>query len=607
MKILILSILALPLFFSLLLFVVPQKWEKVHFWILTAFTLIYGFVHLILLIFLALFGIPKIEWDIYHPIVYEDYEMKYSLFIDGYALAYQLLIGALAVITFHFSKRYMIGEKGRKRFFITLMVFLFGISTVALSNTISVLYAGWEIVGIASYLLIGFYSHRKNSGKNALTSYAIYRLCDVGLFLGAWVAHEFGQDLTFFALESKSVKYQEIIEKNPFVFSLIGLLTLFAAMGKSAQYPFSFWLPRAMEGPTPSSAIFYGALSVHAGVFLLIRTFPIWEKLYVVRFSIGLVGFISLTLASLSAKAQSNIKGQIGYATVAQVGVMFVELALGLREVALWHALGNATLRAYQLLASPSVLVIFLRLQNEMLYRPEGVTNFLLKFVNQKVKSIITSIALGEGFASYLLDKLQNILVLLSKFSKKILSYEFVIFLLAFLLSAVILEDTLKGILGKPFFAIFLGIISLKLALWTFWEKQNPKFVINNITLSSLFMGISTLLYSESDYWKTWLFFSGLAIGFLLCRIALTLLKVNESFVPYPNFGEKYPKIMLLFFLGILNLIGFPFLPTFFGEDLLLHYAAKKFLLETFFIAGIFTLNGFILMRLFTEMNFGKN
>lgn len=131
---------------------------------------------------------------------------------------------------------------------------------------------------------------------------------------------------------------------------------LLPVLGKSAQFPFMYWLPKAMEGPTPSSAIFYGSLSVHAGVFLLIRTYSIWQNTAYFWILVCVIGAITTIFASMFGRVQSNIKGQIGYASIAQVGVMLVELSLGFPKVALAHLVFNAVLRSFQLLVSPSII-----------------------------------------------------------------------------------------------------------------------------------------------------------------------------------------------------------------------------------------------------------
>ena len=136
----------------------------------------------------------------------------------------------------------------------------------------------------------------------------------------------------------------------------IPFLFLLAALVKSAQFPFSSMLPRAMEGPATSSAIFYGSLSVHMGVFLLLRTFPLWDNLLVFKVVVIIFGMITSLFATLIARVQSSVKTQIAYSSIAQIGIIFIEVALGFHTLAIFHFAGNAFLRTYQLLVSPAVL-----------------------------------------------------------------------------------------------------------------------------------------------------------------------------------------------------------------------------------------------------------
>src|SRR5690606_35206647 len=161
-------------------------------------------------------------------------------------------------------------------------------------------------------LLIAFYWERQSAVRNALKTYSVYRVADIGMLLAACLAGSGGHHA-------------------------IGLLLLLAAMGKSAQFPFSFWIPRAMEGPTPSSALFYGGLSVHAGAYLLLRTAQHWDASIIAHVAVGGVGLVTAVTSSMFSRVQPTIKGQIGYASVTQVGIIFVEIALGLHTLALVH------------------------------------------------------------------------------------------------------------------------------------------------------------------------------------------------------------------------------------------------------------------------------
>jgi len=153
----------------------------------------------------------------------------------------------------------------------------------------------------------------------------------------------------------------EHLESHTFIGFFIAFCLACAAAVKSAQIPFSSWLPRAMEGPTPSSAIFYGSLSVHLGIFLMLRTYPFWENQIIVRVAIGIMGLTTSVIASMIGKVQSNVKSQIAYSSISQIGLIFIEIALGLDNLALLHFTGNALLRTYQLLVSPSVVSYLIR------------------------------------------------------------------------------------------------------------------------------------------------------------------------------------------------------------------------------------------------------
>ncbi|WP_255210599.1 proton-conducting transporter membrane subunit [Methylogaea oryzae] len=242
-----------------------------------------------------------------------------------------------------YCRYYLHREAGYKRFFLTIFAFVLGLNMVVLSGSLDVLFAGWEIVGIASFLLIAFYRHRVQPIRNALRAYSIYRFCDIGLLLGAWFSHQILHGGNHFAELAQLFGNDTVLPANLTALFVLSWFITIAACGKSAQFPFCFWLPRAMEGPTPSSAIFYGALSVHLGVFLLLRTLPIWGFMFITRLMVFVIGLLTVIVAALSEKAQSSIKGQIAYASIGQVGFMFMELALGLESLVLLHFLGNAS------------------------------------------------------------------------------------------------------------------------------------------------------------------------------------------------------------------------------------------------------------------------
>ena len=289
----------------------------------------------------------------------------YEFFIDFYfdqISAVYLFIGALltSMIT-TYSRYYLHREKGYKRFFNTVLFFFFGYNLAILSGNFETLFIGWEIIGISSFLLIAFYRERYLPVKNAFKVFSIYRIGDVGLLLAMWASHHlFHENITFMKLNNYEL-VNEHLQNHSIIGIFIALCLACAAAAKSAQIPFSSWLPRAMEGPTPSSAIFYGSLSVHLGVFLMLRTFPFWEHQITMRIAIGLMGLTTSLAASVMARVQSSVKSQVAYSSISQIGIIFIEIALDFETLALIHFAGNAFLRTYQLLVSPSVVRYLIR------------------------------------------------------------------------------------------------------------------------------------------------------------------------------------------------------------------------------------------------------
>ncbi len=348
--------LLLPLFgFLISLFVLPGK----ELWISNiAYTTVGA--NFLLGISFVVFWIysGSLALNIHDISVYSNPE--YDFFIDFYfdkISAVYFLVGTfLTFLVTVYSRYYMHRDAGYKRFFNTILFFYLGYNITVLSGNFETLFIGWEILGISSFLLIAFYRERYLPVRNAIKVFTIYRIGDVGIMLAMWMMHHlWDENITF----SKLANYELVSEhlaSHSWIGVFISVMILVAAAAKSAQLPFTAWLPRAMEGPTPSSAIFYGSLSVHIGVFLLLRTFPFWEHQGSVRVLIGVLGLSTTLIASSIAKVQASIKGQVAYASAAQIGVIFIEVALGLETLALIHFAGNAFLRTYQLLISPSVI-----------------------------------------------------------------------------------------------------------------------------------------------------------------------------------------------------------------------------------------------------------
>lgn len=245
-----------------------------------------------------------------------------------------------------FSAPYLHQDEGYHRFYLLLLVFAVGIALIAVGAGLDLVFAGWEIVGLSSALLIAFFWRRQAPVENGLHAYAVYRITDIGLLLGIVALHHYTGGADLDALHELTLPSALVV----------GFLLIFGAMGKGAIVPFTPWLPRAMEGPTPSSAIFYGALSIHASPFLLLRISPVIERSLALQATIVALGAVTAVHASMVGRVQTDVKSSLGYASVAQVGLMWVWIGLGLHGLAAVHLTGHAILRTWQLLRAPSLL-----------------------------------------------------------------------------------------------------------------------------------------------------------------------------------------------------------------------------------------------------------
>jgi NAD(P)H-quinone oxidoreductase subunit 5 len=178
----------------------------------------------------------------------------------------------------------------------------------------------------------------------------------------------------------------------------VGLLLLLAAAGKSALVPFSGWLPRAMEGPTPSSAVFYGALSVHLGAYLLMRVSPLLELSVGLRIAVICLGLISALYAAITARVQTDVKSALAFASLTQVGIIVVEIGLGLHYIALVHMIGHACLRTLQLLRAPTLLRDYNALENAIGAHLPHRSNHWEELLPPRTRTWVYALATERGY-----------------------------------------------------------------------------------------------------------------------------------------------------------------------------------------------------------------
>ena len=294
----------------------------------------------------------------------EGFHFTLKFVFDRLSVPFVILTFLLCGIVEAFTSRYLHRAQGYHRFYVCYSLFTLGMIVSSLAGTIEVLFLGWELVGLSSALLVAFFHERAAPVRNGLRVWSIYRGADAAFLIAAVALHHLTGEGDFSGLMGTGSWPDGQASLTSFQALVVGLLLLVAAAGKSALVPFSGWLPRAMEGPTPSSAIFYGALSVHLGAFLLLRISPLLELSILLSAAVVLVGLVTALLASMTARVQTDIKSALAYASLTQVGIIVAEIGFGLRYIALVHIIGHACLRTLQLLRAPTLLHDYHVLEN---------------------------------------------------------------------------------------------------------------------------------------------------------------------------------------------------------------------------------------------------
>ena len=536
--------------------------------------------------------------DYKHLVLYKS--EKFEFFINFYfdiTTAVFAMVGALVSISVTiFSKYYMHRDEGFKRFFNTLLFFYLGYNFVIFSGNFETLFIGWEILGITSFLLISFYRDRYLPVKNGLKVISLYRLGDVCLIVAMWMAHHiFHKNITFHELQTAGFLNQ-LLTEHPLYIQTMSLLIVVAVSIKSAQLPFSSWLARAMEGPTVSSAIFYGSLSVHLGIFLLIRTSPLWENNLLIKILLISIGTFTSIISSGIASVQSSVKTQIAYSSITQIGIMFIEVALGFHLLALLHFAGNAFLRTYQLLVSPSVLGYLI---HDMVFSYIPTQHANDNSLIAKIKNTIFILNIKEWNIDIFLYKYlwQPFKWIGNRFSFLDKTWSLAIVIIFFLtgfinlISNGFLPDSIVLVLD-----VFYAVLAFIFIVKAFTERNNAIRAWLYIVTSQLLISLAISMNESIDFIHILMYLSGIlgaaAVG-LYCLLKIKSIDNDISLNQFHGYAQERKGIAALFLLCCLALLGFPFSPTFIGIDLLFTYIHTH---ETILIVSIAL--GFILIEI---------
>lgn len=600
----------LPMFGLLLAVLVPPKKER----ILSGLSMAVFGLHV-----LGVSGFIAFWWmnqspvlDEKHFTIYESPEFEFFInyYFDKTTAVFAFVGVVLTFLVAFFSRFYLHREAGFKRFFVTLLLFSTGYNLVVFSGNMETLFIGWEILGISSFLLIAFYRDRYLPVKNALKVLSFYRLGDICLILAMWMSHHlWHKNITFAAWDHWEIvaeKYQTEYLETMFI---AGMIVLAAAI-KSAQLPFSTWLPRAMEGPTTSSAIFYGSLTVHIGAFLLLRTAPFWAHEDLTKGVIVAIGLCTSLVATGIARVQSSVKTQIAYSSIAQIGLIFIEIGLGWHILALVHFAGNAFLRTYQLLVSPSVLSYRV---HDMFFQFTPRTEVSGSPFWQRIRQAYYVLNIKEWNLDFLLTRyLWQPFKWLGRqmgfVSTQVGIGVWMLVLLAGIVSVFMKENIHPQVYEN--LPLLFAAAALLLILNAFTERGDARSALLLVIFSQFFKAIAILLNKEIEWHQVLYYLGGSVlcamVGFV-CLNKIKKLEGNIDLDQYHGHSYEHPRIALVFLLCGLGLAGFPITTTFIGVDLMFTHISAHELELVLLMAINFLFLELTILRMYARIFMGQH
>ncbi len=283
-----------------------------------------------------------------------DFTPAFSFYLDGLAVVMILVITGVGLLIHLYSTGYMTGDPSFARFFAYMNLFVASMLVLVLADNLVLLYLGWEGVGLCSYLLIGFWYQKPANGYAARKAFVVTRVGDTSMAIGLFVLFT----------QLGTLNIQEVLTLAPQQWSVssgvavaAAALLLGGAVGKSAQLPLQTWLPDAMAGPTPISALIHAATMVTAGVYLIARTHILFELAPQVQMLVAVLGLLTLLMAGFTALTQRDIKRILAYSTMSQIGYMFLALGVGAWSAATFHLMTHAFFKALLFLAAGTVIL----------------------------------------------------------------------------------------------------------------------------------------------------------------------------------------------------------------------------------------------------------
>jgi NADH-quinone oxidoreductase subunit L len=286
------------------------------------------------------------------------FHVDVGFFVDNLTACLLIVVLTIGLLVHIYSIGYMSHDPGYWRFFAYLNLFMVSMLLLVLADSFLVVFVAWELVGLSSYLLIGFWKHKRTAALAAKKAFIVNRVGDVGFALGIMAIF-----VDTLSLGSGTLNIQDAIARLtteganlPIPIWVVALLIFAGAMGKSAQFPLHVWLPDAMEGPTPVSALIHAATMVNAGVYLVARTNPIFASAPQAMALVAGIGIFTAILAASIAMTQTDIKRVLAYSTLSQLGYMFASLGVGAFSAAIFHLMTHGFFKGLLFLGSGSVI-----------------------------------------------------------------------------------------------------------------------------------------------------------------------------------------------------------------------------------------------------------
>jgi NADH-quinone oxidoreductase subunit L len=301
-----------------------------------------------------------LNWDVYLWVPAGDFQATVGFLVDPLSAVMMLVVTFVGFLIHVYSVGYMHGDPGYARFFTYLNLFMTSMLILVLANNYLLMFLGWEGVGLCSYLLIGFWYTKQSASDAGKKAFVVNRIGDAGFLLGLFLIWRTFESLGYAEVFANVETYRQVLERDSvFGLSLVTWITLLlfvGATGKSAQLPLYVWLPDAMEGPTPVSALIHAATMVTAGVYMVARTAPLFNLAPISMTTVATVGALTAVFAASIALVQTDIKRVVAYSTISQLGYMFLGCGVGAYASAVFHLGTHAFFKALLFLGCGSVI-----------------------------------------------------------------------------------------------------------------------------------------------------------------------------------------------------------------------------------------------------------